>query len=62
MVCGSALGTLNWSFQMEEQSMGRVTKAVIPAAGLGSCSDIWTLDRADFETYRLPGRKHFKLV
>ncbi len=23
---------------------------------------IWTLDRGDFDTYRLPGRKRFRLV
>jgi len=23
---------------------------------------VWTLDRNDFETYRLPGRKRFRLA
>jgi hypothetical protein len=23
---------------------------------------VWTLDRRDFETYRLPSRKHFQRV
>jgi hypothetical protein len=23
---------------------------------------VWTIDRADFETYRMPNRKRFRLV
>ena len=36
--------------------------SLVVAALKTGCTDIWTLDRADFETYRLPGRKHFTLA
>ena len=34
---------------------------VIAALKTGA-TQIWTLDRSDFATYRLPGRKRFTLV
>ena len=36
--------------------------SLVVAALKTGCTNVWTLDRSDFETYRLPGRKHFKLV
>ena len=39
-----------------------LSASLVVAALQTGCAKLWTLDRSDFETYRLPGRKHFTLV
>ena len=48
--------------QLPRTEMDLADASLVVAALKTGCTDIWTLDRADFETYRLPGRKHFTLA
>ena len=53
---------IDWIERYADRPMDLADASLVVAALKTGCSVIWTLDRADFETYRLPGRKHFKLV
>ncbi|MER2538758.1 MAG: PIN domain-containing protein [Azonexus sp.] len=53
---------IDWIERYADRPMDLADASLVVAALKTGCSKIWTLDRADFETYRLPGRKHFTLV
>jgi predicted nucleic acid-binding protein len=53
---------IDWISRYADRPMDLADASLVVAALRTGCSTVWTLDRNDFETYRLPGRKHFTLV
>jgi predicted nucleic acid-binding protein len=56
------VSAIDWIERYADRPMDLADASLVVAALKTGCHKIWTLDRADFETYRLPGRKHFTLV
>jgi len=56
------VSAIDWITCYADRPMDLADASLVIAALKTGCTNIWTLDRADFETCRLPGRKHFKLV
>lgn len=56
------VSAIDWIERYADRPMDLADASLVIAALKTGNSKIWTLDRADFETYRLPGRKHFTLV
>ena len=56
------VSTIDWITRYADRPMDLADASLVITAIKTGCVDIWTLDRADFQTYRLPGRKHFRLV
>jgi predicted nucleic acid-binding protein len=56
------IATLDWLERYADHPMDLADASLVIAALKTGCTRIWTLDRSDFETYRLPGRKHFTLT
>ena len=53
---------IDWINRYADRPLDLADASLVVAALKTGSSTVWTLDRNDFETYRLPGRKHFKLV
>jgi predicted nucleic acid-binding protein len=53
---------IDWIERYADQPMDLADASLVIAALKTGCTRIWTLDRRDFETYRLPGRKQFELI
>lgn len=53
---------IDWIERYADRPMDLADASLVVAALKTGCTNVWTLDRADFETYRLPNRKHFTLV
>ena len=53
---------IDWIERYADRPMDLADASLVVAALKTGSTQIWTLDRDDFVTYRLPGRKHFKLV
>ena len=53
---------IDWIERYADRPMDLADASLVVAALKTGCAKLWTLDRSDFETYRLPGRKHFTLV
>lgn len=56
------LAVRNWIERYADRPMDLADASLVVAALATGYSHVWTLDRNDFETYRLPGRKRFTLV
>jgi len=56
------ISAIDWIERYADRPMDLADASLVVAALKTGCTNVWTLDRADFETCRLPGRKHFKLV
>lgn len=56
------VSTIDWITRYADRPMDLADASLVITALKTGCCDVWTLDRADFETYRLPGRKKFRLV
>jgi predicted nucleic acid-binding protein len=56
------IATLDWLERYADPPMDLADASLLIAALKTGCTRIWTLDRSDFETYRLPGRRHFTLA
>jgi uncharacterized protein len=56
-----ALAT-DWMERYADRPMDLADASLVLAAMSTGVTTVWTLDRTDFETYRLPGRKKFRLV
>lgn len=56
------VGTIDWITRYADRPMDLADASLVITAIKTGCVDVWTLDRADFETYRLPGRKRFRLA
>ena len=53
---------IDWISRYAEQPLDLADASLVVAALKTGSATIWSLDRKDFETYRLPGRKHFRLI
>jgi uncharacterized protein len=56
------VSAIDWIERYADRPMDLADASLVIAALKTGSTKVWTLDRADFETYRLPGRKHFTLV
>ena len=56
------VSTIDWITRYADRPMDLADASLVISAIKTACIDVWTLDRADFETYRLPGRKRFRLA
>lgn len=56
------VSTIDWITRYADRPMDLADASLVVTAIKTGCTDVWTLDRADFETYRLPGRKRFRLA
>lgn len=53
---------VDWMHRYADRPMDLADASLVHVACATGVTDVWTVDRADFETYRLPGRKRFKLI
>ncbi len=53
---------VDWIERYADQPMDLADASLVVAALATGHTRVWTLDRRDFETYRLPSRKHFQRV
>ena len=53
---------IDWIERYADRPMDLADASLVVAALKTGCTKVWTLDRADFETCRLPGRKRFTLM
>lgn len=53
---------IDWIEKYADRPMDLADASLVVAAITTGIHTVWTLDRNDFETYRLPGRKHFRLA
>ncbi len=56
------VSTIDWITRYADRPMDLADASLVVTAIKTGCIDVWTLDRADFETCRLPGRKRFRLA
>ncbi len=52
----------DWMERYADRPMDLADASLVVAALNTGVTTVWTLDRNDFETYRLPNRKRFRLV
>jgi len=52
----------DWMERYADRPMDLADASLVVASMRTGVTSVWTLDRNDFETYRLPGRKRFRLV
>lgn len=52
----------DWMERYADRPMDLADASLVVAALKTGVTAVWTLDRSDFETYRLPNRKRFRLV
>jgi uncharacterized protein len=52
----------DWMERYADRPMDLADASLVLAAMSTGVTTVWTLDRTDFETYRLPGRKRFRLA
>lgn len=60
--CDELVSAIDWISRYADRPMDLADASLVIAALKTGSTQIWTLDRNDFETYRLPGRKRFTLV
>ncbi len=53
---------VDWMERYADRPMDLADASLVVAALKTGVTSVWTLDRSDFETYRLPSRKRFRLV
>jgi predicted nucleic acid-binding protein len=53
---------IDWIEKYADRPMDLADASLVVAAMATGIHTVWTLDRNDFETYRLPGRKRFHLA
>lgn len=53
---------VDWMQRYADRPMDLADASLVQAACATGIQHVWTIDRADFETYRLPNRKRFRLV
>ena len=56
------VSAMDWINRYADRPMDLAGASLVIAALKTGATQIWTLDRSDFATYRLPGRKRFTLV
>lgn len=53
---------VDWMSRYADRPMDLADASLVQVACATGIQHVWTVDRADFETYRLPNRKRFRLV
>ena len=53
---------IDWIEKYADRPMDLADASLVVAAMATGIHTVWTLDRKDLETYRLPGRKRFHLA
>ncbi len=53
---------IDWIEKYADRPMDLADASLVVAAMSTGIHTVWTLDRNDFDTYRLPGRKRFRLA
>jgi len=56
------VSTADWIERYADRPMDLADASLVVAALTTGIDTVWTLDRNDFETYRLPKRRRFRLV
>ncbi len=56
------IAAIDWINRYADRPIDLADASLVVAALKTGSAAVWTLDRDDFETYRLPGRKHFRPV
>ena len=54
--------TADWMERYADRPMDLADASLVLTAMALGVTQVWTLDRSDFEIYRLPNRKRFKLI
>lgn len=52
----------DWMSRYADRPMDLADASLVHVACVTGVQHVWTIDRADFETYRLPNRKRFRIV
>lgn len=52
----------DWMSRYADRPMDLADASLVHVACATGVQHVWTIDRTDFETYRLPNRKRFRLV
>lgn len=53
---------VDWMSRYSDRPMDLADASLVHVACVTGVHDVWTIDRGDFETYRLPNRRRFRLV
>lgn len=53
---------IDWIERYADRPMDLADASLVVAAMVTGIHAVWTLDRNDFETFRRPGRKRFRLA
>jgi uncharacterized protein len=53
---------VDWMSRYADRPMDLADASLVHVACATGVQQVWTIDRVDFETYRLPNRKRFRLV
>lgn len=53
---------VDWMSRYADRPMDLADASLVHVACATGVQQVWTIDRADFTTYRLPNRKRFRLV
>jgi predicted nucleic acid-binding protein len=53
---------VDWMSRYADKPMDLADASLVHVACVTGIQHVWTIDRSDFETYRLPNRKRFRLV
>jgi uncharacterized protein len=53
---------IDWMGRYADRPMDLADGSLVHVACVTGIDQVWTVDRADFETYRLPNRRRFRLV
>lgn len=53
---------VDWMHRYADRPMDLADASLVQVACATGIQHVWTIDRADFETYRLPNRRRFRLV
>lgn len=53
---------VDWMARYADRPMDLADASLVHVACVTGVQEVWSIDRADFETYRLPNRRRFRLV
>lgn len=53
---------VDWMSRYADRPMDLADASLVHVACVSGVQDVWSIDRSDFETYRLPNRRRFRLV
>ena len=53
---------VDWMAHYADRPMDLADASLVHVACVTGVQDVWSIDRDDFETYRLPNRRRFRLI